>query len=191
MLAFKIVHRRGADRTPHCLREINDGKLRWFCLAYFAPSRCRDQLPKRPVMQSHGITLAFHREMADASRELVGPDVTAAVSFESYPRFIKGGSRITRVSGSKDPLPIRSMFPSPRSRLLGNNVFPSVRANGASSGGRLLGARRSCWCPDRACRSNSPHAASDRLRKDSATPCIEVFATSFAPCIMLCPSSLV
>jgi hypothetical protein len=91
MLAFKIVHRRGADRTPHCLREINDGKLRWFCLAYFAPSRCRDQLPKRPVMQSHGITLAFHREMADASRELVGPDVTAAVSFESYPRFIKGG----------------------------------------------------------------------------------------------------
>src|SRR2546430_17407427 len=29
MLAFKIVHRRGADRTPHCLalikhREIND-----------------------------------------------------------------------------------------------------------------------------------------------------------------------
>jgi hypothetical protein len=42
-------------------------------------------------MQSHGITLAFHREMTDSSRELVGPDVTAAVSFESYPRFIKGG----------------------------------------------------------------------------------------------------
>ena len=91
MLAFKIVHRRGADRTPHCLREINDGKLRWFCLAYFAPNRCRDQPQKRPVVQSHGITLSFHREMADASRELVGPDVTAAVSFESYPRFIKGG----------------------------------------------------------------------------------------------------
>ena len=61
-----------------------DGKHRWFCLAYFAPNRCRDQLPKRPVVQSHGITLSFHREMADASRELVGPDVTAAVSFESY-----------------------------------------------------------------------------------------------------------
>src|SRR5258708_28120372 len=44
-----------------------------------------------PVMQSHGITLSFHREMADSSRELVGPDITAAVSFESYPRFVKGG----------------------------------------------------------------------------------------------------
>jgi hypothetical protein len=32
MLAFKIVHRRGADRTPHCLalikhREINDHRI--------------------------------------------------------------------------------------------------------------------------------------------------------------------
>src|SRR5947199_9768263 len=36
------------------------------------PHRCRDQLPKRLVMQSHGITLSFHREMADSSRELVG-----------------------------------------------------------------------------------------------------------------------
>src|SRR4029077_2611958 len=42
-------------------------------------------------MQSPGITLAFHREMADSSRELVGPDITAAVTFERYPRFIKGG----------------------------------------------------------------------------------------------------
>src|SRR5258708_16686777 len=42
-------------------------------------------------MQSHGSTLSFHREMADSSRELVGPDITAAVSFQSYPRFIKGG----------------------------------------------------------------------------------------------------
>src|SRR5260370_32482442 len=42
-------------------------------------------------MQSHGITLSFHREMADSSRELVGSDITAAVSLESYPRFIKGG----------------------------------------------------------------------------------------------------
>jgi hypothetical protein len=61
-------------------------------------------------MQSHGITLSFHREMADSSREFVEPDITAAVRFESYPRFIKGGW-ITRVSGSKDPLPIPSMFP--------------------------------------------------------------------------------
>src|SRR6476661_3685715 len=42
-------------------------------------------------MQAHGITLSFHREMADSSRELVGPDITAAVTFERYPRFIKGG----------------------------------------------------------------------------------------------------
>jgi urease beta subunit len=33
-------------------------------------------------MQSHRITLSFHREMADSSRE----DITAAVRFESYPR---------------------------------------------------------------------------------------------------------
>jgi hypothetical protein len=41
-------------------------------------------------MQAHGITLSFHREVADSSRELVGPDIAAAVGFESYPRFIKG-----------------------------------------------------------------------------------------------------
>ena len=58
-------------------------------LSLIRATRRRDQLPKRPVMQSHGITLSFHREMADSSRELVAPDVIAAVSFESYPRFIK------------------------------------------------------------------------------------------------------
>src|ERR1700756_2519149 len=74
-------------------------------------------------MQSLGITLSFHREMADSSRELVGSDITAAVSLESYPRFIKGsfqdyeGLWIKRsTAGSKH-------VPSPRSRLLGNNVF--------------------------------------------------------------------
>src|SRR5215472_10744054 len=51
-------------------------------------------------MQSHGITLSFHCEMADSSRELVGPDVTAAVTFESYPRFIKG--RFPGLRGSRD-----------------------------------------------------------------------------------------
>jgi hypothetical protein len=35
-------------------------------------------------MQTHGITLSFHREMADSSRELVGPDITAAVSPTKY-----------------------------------------------------------------------------------------------------------
>src|SRR5262245_65764038 len=60
-------------------------------LAQFAPNRCRHQPHKCPVMQLHGIALSFHRKMADSSRELVGPDITAAVSLESYPRFIKGG----------------------------------------------------------------------------------------------------
>jgi hypothetical protein len=62
-------------------------------------------------MQSHGITLSFHREMADSSSELAGPDVTDAVNFESYPRFIKGGFQDYEGLGSKDPLPIPSMFP--------------------------------------------------------------------------------
>jgi hypothetical protein len=49
MLAFKIIHRRGADRTPHCLalikhREINDHpievvsqyftSLQWHCKTF-------------------------------------------------------------------------------------------------------------------------------------------------------------
>src|SRR5258707_10636378 len=73
-------------------------------------------------MQSPGITLSFHREMADSSRELVGSDITAAVSLESYPRFIKGGFQ------DYEGLGIRSIadskhVPSPRSRLLENNVF--------------------------------------------------------------------
>jgi hypothetical protein len=42
-------------------------------------------------MQSHGIALAFHREVADSSRELVGPDIVAAAILKRYPRFIKGG----------------------------------------------------------------------------------------------------
>ena len=50
-------------------------------------------------MQSHGITLAFHREMADLSRELVGPDITVAVTLERYPRFIR---RFRELRGSRD-----------------------------------------------------------------------------------------
>src|SRR5437016_10617907 len=103
-----------------------DGKHRWFCLAYFAPNRCRDQPPKRPVVQSHGITLSFHREVADASRELVGPDVTAAVSFESYPRFIKGGFQDYEGLGIKRSTANSKHVPSPRSRLPGNKVFWSL-----------------------------------------------------------------
>src|SRR6266403_6156383 len=111
-------------RRRHSAGELSgDGKHRWFCLAYFAPNRCRDQPQKRPVVQSHGITLSFHREVADASRELVGPDVTAAVSFESYPRFIKGGFQDYEGLGIKRSTADSKHVPSIRSRLLGN-TFP-------------------------------------------------------------------
>src|SRR5262245_47804126 len=95
-------------------------------LASFAPNRCRDQLPKRPVMQSRGITLSFHREMADSSRELVGPDVSAAVGFESYPRFIKGGFQDYEGLGIKRSTADSKHVSSVRSRLPGNNVFWSL-----------------------------------------------------------------
>src|SRR4029450_7638656 len=74
-------------------------------------------------MQSHGITLSFHREMADSSRELVRPDITAAVSLESYPRFIEGGFQDYEGLGIKRSTADSKHVPSPRSRLLGNNVF--------------------------------------------------------------------
>jgi hypothetical protein len=72
---------------------------------------------------AHGITLSFHREMADASRKLVGPDVTAAVSFESYPRFIKGGFQDYECLGIKSSTDNSTHVPSPRSRLLGTTPF--------------------------------------------------------------------
>jgi hypothetical protein len=34
-----------------------------YCLSYFAPRRRRIQRQKGPVMQLHGITLSFHRQM--------------------------------------------------------------------------------------------------------------------------------
>src|SRR5262249_53220267 len=52
---------------------------------------------KCPVMQSQGITLSFHREMADSSRELVGSDVIAAVS-------------LLRVSNTLQPAQSRQKF---------------------------------------------------------------------------------
>src|SRR6266508_3932170 len=74
-------------------------------------------------MQAHGITLSCHREMADSSRELGGPDVTDAVNFESYPRFIKGGFQDYEGLGIKRSTADSKHVPSPRSRLVGNNVF--------------------------------------------------------------------
>src|SRR5215472_3016545 len=92
-------------------------------LAQFAPSRCRDQLPKRPVMQSHGITLSFHREMADSARELVRLDGSAAVTLESYPRFIKGGFQDYEGLGIKRSTADSKHVPSIRSRLPGTRSF--------------------------------------------------------------------
>jgi hypothetical protein len=69
----------GQTAAVHSESGLRQTSLVLFSLL-LAPNRCRDQPQKRPVVQLHGITLSFHREMADASRKLVGPDVTAAVS---------------------------------------------------------------------------------------------------------------
>jgi hypothetical protein len=74
-------------------------------------------------MQSRGITLSFHREMADSSRELVGPDVSAAVIFESYPRFIKGGFQDYEGLGIKRSTADSKHVPSVRSRLPGQRLL--------------------------------------------------------------------
>src|SRR5947209_1798969 len=88
-----LLGRRGRSARRACGRQ---GPSRFTpktrqSLVRFAPNRCRDQPHKCPVMQLHGITLSFHREMADSSRELVGSDISAAGGLESYPRFIEGG----------------------------------------------------------------------------------------------------
>ena len=77
-------------------------------------------------MQPPGITLSFHREMANSSRELVGPDVSAAVTFESYPRFIKGGFQDYEGLRIKRSTADSKHVPSLRSRLLVTNVFWSL-----------------------------------------------------------------
>src|SRR5215467_6778511 len=74
-------------------------------------------------MQSHGIALSFHREMADSSREFVGPDGSAAVTLESYPRFIKGGFQDYEGLGIKRSTADSKHVPSIRSRLLGTTPF--------------------------------------------------------------------
>jgi hypothetical protein len=77
-------------------------------------------------MQSRGITLSFHREMADSSCELVGPDVSAAVSFESYPRFIKGRFQDCEGLGIERSTADSKRVSSVRSRFPGNNLFWSL-----------------------------------------------------------------
>src|SRR5262249_23767301 len=76
--------------------------------------------------QSRGITLSFHREMADSSRELVGPDASAAVSFESYPRFIKGRFQDCEGLGIERSTADSKHVSSVRSRFPGNNLFWSL-----------------------------------------------------------------
>src|SRR5262249_6208204 len=56
MLAFKIVHRRGADRTPHCLalikhREINDHSIE-VVAQYFASLQrhCKSSVSKKGLI---------------------------------------------------------------------------------------------------------------------------------------------
>src|SRR5438034_11507351 len=61
--------------------------------------------------------------MADSSRELVGPDGSAAVTLESYPRFIKGGFQDYEGLGIKRSTADSKHVPSPRSRLLGTTPF--------------------------------------------------------------------
>ena len=63
------------------------------------------------------------------------------VSFESYPRFIKGGFQDYEGLGIKRSTANSKHVPSPRSRLLGNNVswsLPSGAQNGASSGAVVM-----------------------------------------------------
>src|SRR5215471_1170556 len=74
-------------------------------------------------MQSHGITLSFHREMADSARELGRLDSSAAVTLESYPRFIKGGFENYQGLGIKRSTADSKHVSSPRSRLLGTTPF--------------------------------------------------------------------
>jgi hypothetical protein len=75
--------------------------------------------------------------MADSSRKLVGSDITAAVSPESYPRFIKGGFQDYEGLWIKRSTADSKHVPSPRSRLLGNNVFER-----SSESSRIFGITR-------------------------------------------------
>src|SRR5215831_8256272 len=115
-------------------------------LAQFAPSRCRDQLPKRPVMQSHGITLSFHREMADSARELVRLDGSAAVTLESYPRFIKGGFQNYEGLGIKRSTADSKHVPSIRSRLPGTRFFGASTESSRIFGINWNFGRLFCLC---------------------------------------------
>jgi hypothetical protein len=57
--------------------------------ACLAPSGCRYQPFERAVMQSHGVTLAFHGEPQDAARQLVRLHRGIADRLERQPRFVE------------------------------------------------------------------------------------------------------
>jgi hypothetical protein len=81
MLAFKVVHRRGADRTPHCLaqvkyREINDHPIE-VVAQYFASLQrhCKSSvlngliMASRPALRDVRAGIAW-RTLSAASRSL-------------------------------------------------------------------------------------------------------------------------
>src|SRR5215813_1675232 len=81
MLAFKVVHRRGSDRTPHCLalvkhREINDHPIE-VVAQYFASLQrhCESSvlngliMPSRPVLRDVRVGIVW-RTLSAASRSL-------------------------------------------------------------------------------------------------------------------------
>src|ERR1700751_2445225 len=57
--------------------------------ACLAPSGCRYQPFERAVMQSHGVTLAFHGEPQDAARQLDRLHRGIADRLERQPRFVE------------------------------------------------------------------------------------------------------
>src|SRR5947208_1902284 len=57
--------------------------------ACLAPSGCRYQPFEHAVMQSHGVTLAFHGEPQDAARQLVRLHRGIAHRLERQPRFVE------------------------------------------------------------------------------------------------------
>jgi hypothetical protein len=81
MLAFKVVHRRGADRTPHCLaqvkhREINDHPIE-VVAQYFASLQrhCKSSvlngliMASRPALRDVRVDIAW-RTLSAPSRSL-------------------------------------------------------------------------------------------------------------------------
>jgi hypothetical protein len=85
--------------------------------------RSTPQAPGHAVARDHA-PLPF--EMADSSGELVGPDGSAAVTLESYPRFIKGGFQDYEGLGIKRSTADSKHVPSPWIEVARNNAVWSL-----------------------------------------------------------------